>query len=379
MGTVMTDSSATPKRTILYYPTIAVPNGRWLRQALLYWDEVASIVPMHWTNDEAVHEALIPYSDEVRLLEQKSIFRPIPPDLLLEDDSDQATCFEEEFRAKVKSREFRRLLGPKYAWRMNASIHYSKLFVSIMVFLQREGLGHFDTTYLSDWFTVENKTALLYMSLLAQYLANVDSSFGTHTVTGTDRQEFLSLAYSSSLDLRSEYRVPCLDIKLINALPVPSDDTPIEQIIEFRNSNKYDLLKFRREMDNLHRSLQNVSDGREVNELVVSFRENIAIELQNLQGELNEAQIPVIPTNLSSLLKLGTGTFLGSLLAVTTGHASTLASTPLEYAVGGTVFSGLVTIAQTAIEVHQKKNAALRESPFTYLYRAQSRGLVPFF
>lgn len=32
------------KATVLYYPTISIPDNFWLRQALLYFDEVASIV-----------------------------------------------------------------------------------------------------------------------------------------------------------------------------------------------------------------------------------------------------------------------------------------------------------------------------------------------
>ena len=33
-------SPSAVKRTILYYPTIAVPPGDWLRQAVFYFDEV---------------------------------------------------------------------------------------------------------------------------------------------------------------------------------------------------------------------------------------------------------------------------------------------------------------------------------------------------
>jgi hypothetical protein len=36
------------KRAILYYPTITLPPGGWLRQAILYWDQVGSIVPMRY-------------------------------------------------------------------------------------------------------------------------------------------------------------------------------------------------------------------------------------------------------------------------------------------------------------------------------------------
>lgn len=32
-------------QTILYYPNINIDNGQWLRNALLYWDNISSIVP----------------------------------------------------------------------------------------------------------------------------------------------------------------------------------------------------------------------------------------------------------------------------------------------------------------------------------------------
>ncbi len=32
-------------QTILYYPKINIHDGSWLRNAILYWDEVSSIVP----------------------------------------------------------------------------------------------------------------------------------------------------------------------------------------------------------------------------------------------------------------------------------------------------------------------------------------------
>jgi hypothetical protein len=63
------------KRTILYYPTISVPTGNWLRQAILYWDEVSSIVPKSW--DEKL---LIAYTQDIQYLKSEGEFRSIDPD-----------------------------------------------------------------------------------------------------------------------------------------------------------------------------------------------------------------------------------------------------------------------------------------------------------
>ncbi len=37
-------------KTILYYPEINLPNNEWLLKALLYLDEISSIVPNSYHN-----------------------------------------------------------------------------------------------------------------------------------------------------------------------------------------------------------------------------------------------------------------------------------------------------------------------------------------
>ena len=39
-------------QTILYYPTIDIQDGAWLRNAILYWDEVSSIVPYYFRDPD---------------------------------------------------------------------------------------------------------------------------------------------------------------------------------------------------------------------------------------------------------------------------------------------------------------------------------------
>ena len=48
---------------MLYYPTFSIPYNWWPRQALLYFDEVASIVPqtMTWQGDSV--DTMIPIND----------------------------------------------------------------------------------------------------------------------------------------------------------------------------------------------------------------------------------------------------------------------------------------------------------------------------
>lgn len=56
--------------SILYYPTIDIQDGAWLRSAALYWDEVCSIVPDQDYPD---------LSPELLYLEKRGYYRAIYP------------------------------------------------------------------------------------------------------------------------------------------------------------------------------------------------------------------------------------------------------------------------------------------------------------
>ena len=44
-------------RTILYYPTVRLPRGPWLNQAILYWDQIGTIVPQRWDDQNRLHQS----------------------------------------------------------------------------------------------------------------------------------------------------------------------------------------------------------------------------------------------------------------------------------------------------------------------------------
>jgi len=79
------------KQTILYYPTISVPSSRWLRQAILYWDEIGSIVPQRYDETE-----LIPYTLDVQFLKDEGEFRSFRTDLIYRRQWSNVHDFENE-------------------------------------------------------------------------------------------------------------------------------------------------------------------------------------------------------------------------------------------------------------------------------------------
>jgi len=167
-------------RTLLYYPTIEIPQRSWLRNALLYWDQVSSIVPQGST-----------MSPEISYLMAEEQFRPVEPGKLFgnRQHSNLVIDFQEEFKKQVASFRFSEK-SPKLDVRYR--IHLDKVKTAIvhrssgdpkgvLDFLEELGLSK---KFPGDqWVVFQRDIGLTYMALLAKYLAEIDSNI---TSIGTD-------------------------------------------------------------------------------------------------------------------------------------------------------------------------------------------------
>jgi hypothetical protein len=96
-------------RTVLYYPTIKVPEGKWLKQALLYWDNVASIVPYDYDGNVS-----IPFTSEIEFLLDEKIFKPVRPEklfnrrTLVRDFKDKLKDYQKYIKDKDKKQRKQR-------------------------------------------------------------------------------------------------------------------------------------------------------------------------------------------------------------------------------------------------------------------------------
>src|SRR5215203_164727 len=94
---LMIDFTQIPQRSILYYPTITVPNGVWLRRALLYWDRVASIVPQE-NYESFTRDA---YTSEIEFLSSEGAFREVYPEALFYGSPDRTQKLIDEVKDAV--------------------------------------------------------------------------------------------------------------------------------------------------------------------------------------------------------------------------------------------------------------------------------------
>lgn len=91
-------------QSILYYPTIDIRDGTWLRNALLYWDSISSIVP--YENYEAL-------SPELLYLEHCNVYRPVFPQELFR--SKYADSFTSAVIARIQRLEHSRSFQHRFA------------------------------------------------------------------------------------------------------------------------------------------------------------------------------------------------------------------------------------------------------------------------
>ena len=118
-------------QTILYYPKINIQDGTWLRNAILYWDEVSSIVP---------YENYPDFSPELLYLQELGVYKAIYPQELFfsEFAEDFCDCIVKRISAYDQSRtktidnviQNRRVRVHKnkiYAPVLHELIHYRKL------------------------------------------------------------------------------------------------------------------------------------------------------------------------------------------------------------------------------------------------------------
>jgi len=66
-------------KTALYYPQMVIPNKQWIRQALLYWDDIGSIVPEAIWNEHPYFEI---DDEETNRLYEAKLYRPFFPEQL---------------------------------------------------------------------------------------------------------------------------------------------------------------------------------------------------------------------------------------------------------------------------------------------------------
>lgn len=348
------------ERILLYYPAINIPNGIWLRNSLLYTDKVASIVPSVDMNDNRI-------DDDTKSLYDSGFYEPISVFNNLNPTHNEYNKFQENFINTIESKEFKsyQKVTNDYPWGQDTgmtdySMYAEKLSHEITEFLQERNLlkrGNFGVM------TVEKNSAIIYMSMLADYLASINNDL---VIPSTDKQEFEKLTFQLADKKVLTYR-----LQLDGCLPTPSPNTEIKDIIKFKKARKQELLQFRTILDTVESELNKTEDEKEKKLKLVQFQEKLQKELLEIRKLLGDSKLEFILNGFSSLLDFKQKEIVGTVSVLGLGGAGVVASLPF---VG--LGAGLLLLTGTLISSYKKINRHVEANSSSYIYYAQQAGLI---
>lgn len=344
----MSDERTPSRRTALYYPSIEVPAGPWLRQALLYWDQVASIVPQSYP-----HSGFTP---DMQYLMNEGEYRPIRPRGL------SAWEIDDELPSIIQT------LRPDELAKFPMPIYEEKFSHGVLNLLRSQGLARRHEK--EPWiYFVPEKVGLIYMGLLAKYLADIEMSA---TTPATDHPGYEKLIYEAG---PSAANFPCLDVRWLDAVPIPRDDVPFSNIIAFKRRRASELIAFRTLLAECHASIARAETTRQLSEIAVGLSERIRAGVEGLSSVMKDARLASTTGCLKALMSANSPA-LWVAAGVAAGHLKTVANVSVNWALGGIAVAGTIQVFAHFVQSRNENRANLRKSPFAYLYHAQREGLL---
>ncbi len=350
-------------RKILYYPNININDGVWLRNALLYWDKVSSIMPYN-SSDYKV-------SPELQYLMSTEFFEPTRPDNVV--FSELYNDFLNELKEKVlpyntdRTRSnFTRVHKSKIENVLqNCLLHHSKLSNDILQILEEKNI--IIRTTNKQWYLMDEAISNIYMTILAKYLAALDND--DDTIISTDRYNIQNIAYKRRVfSTNYENRKPFIEYSC-KALPVPAMDISIDDILKFKVRRQDELKKFRLQLIKLEEALMCCEDYIEIKAKISEFEEEIDLGLKELEQVMKECRWRLRPTVLGALINIS----VPSILNIAEMYGANI---PQSYKGIGIVTGALLGCKITMREIGYYKQNAIRNSPYAYIYHAQENGII---
>lgn len=340
-------------QTILYYPNINIKNDQWLRNALLYWDNISSIVP--YRNFEYL-------SSDLSYLRDEEIYEPIYPQNLFK--SEYNYDFERTFIKRLE------LYGDSKSSK-RARIHKDKVQSPELLELIYKakippGLEKIidNNNYINDynadgWMEIDEKIAQIYMRTLAEYSIKTSDK---EMVLGTDNKTKRKEIYPYSRNLRTASQ--CCEINIVDCLPQPSLDTSLEDIIRFKEQRKDELIAFQSKISELESNIYKSSSIEEIKHHENHFVNSWECYRNDYYKVLIEAGIIFTFTNICTLVALP---FFEHQL---TKHGMDSLITPIKNGVG------IIDVALNSLNFQNALNPHNIDRGFSYIIKANNYGMI---
>ena len=362
---------------VLYYPWIDIRDESWLKTSLLYWDSVRTIVP------ESIES---PYSTETgRALQDAGFLVP----LRVQSGMEEIEELTDDVLTYLNTSEGTELLivGTE---RRRHDIHVEKLPYGLgrLTEMHPEKLPYEIRHMLSnlaspssrgsDWLQVNDSFAIFYMTLLANRLAE---RVGAGLLTSLPTAERLAVAARLDAQLNGivpwgfhgpwrdwreygafgprrhmpRHLAPGLLAQLAIQRMAVAPDTPIADLLDFRERHKDELALFRATIEQITSVVKTDLSAEALQQRVSDLYTNeVEPAISNLKAALDGRRIRSMGDGLlkTAFLSVGSSTMLmASGMAVPT---ALLAGAGLSLIVSGIMYN-------------VDKRESLRNNPYSYL------------
>lgn len=349
-------------QTILYYPKINIQDSTWLRNAVLYWDEVSSIVP---------YENYPGFSPELLYLQGLGVYKPIYPQELFFSEFAEDFCDSIVKRISVYDRSRTRSVtgviqntpvrvhkNKIYAPILHELIHYRKIPAKLLdYFTDKKFINDYNT---DGWMEIDSKIAQIYMRTLAEYSIKCS---GKDIVLGTDKSVYNREIYSASRN-RADLKTQCCKINIEKCLPQPSMDVSYEDILDFKIRRKDELSAFRAKIRELETNIYNADSPELIRHYETQFIEGWQQCSEDFHKVLKESRITFL---LSSLVSLVAIPFVGQLMSSHVGQGLTSAiQTGAQF----------LNIGIGYFNYTNKISPAKTDGGFSYIIKANRDGII---
>lgn len=386
----------------LYYPHIDIHDPKWLRSAVLFWNEIKTIAP---------RAVKTPYqNEETRILWQEGYLEPLRcdlhPDLLdtlgkrvvglmdsgffrrdldsrrmrndpnagvlmhadkigmqIRDQFDYAHIHPEKLSPAMRSLAMRAGLAQMHPGKISPELrdlfdeleftmmHPSKMSRHLQHLLRRAERNHEND---GEWLLVDHQFAEVYMSALAALLAkeaDIAALTSQEPSMGVNLHAILDDVRPST---QSDKKGALVSF-VMEAISI-DPETRIDKLLDFRRARENQLAELSAQFEDMSSKITNCETGKELEKQVKdTYVTRIRPKLEALKEELRDSLIQ--------------STWEGMQRAVTVSVPAGGALAYFSGLTGVTLLASGAAIAVTdvAVKIHIARNKARRASPYTYL------------
>jgi hypothetical protein len=347
----------------LYYPTIDIHNEEWLKSAVLFWDEINTIVPSSIEN---------PYQkNTTQYLADEGILKPISvnPDIEIVESLTKDTInylnTNEGFQLLTHNNNryvtLHRDKLPREVSRL-FDIHPEKLPYEIQHLLQ-------DNLTRDGWFRVDSNFAVFYMTLLANKICesqsialltdNPFSSNLTDKVRLNNQIAIKGREYDYHFERRQDRNINLaqglLTHFIIEGISIKGSSS-LDDIVNFKKRHRDELGLFRTNIANL---TKNVSKNKPIEairqEVEDIYKDEFLPSYNNFKKALNSSGIKWTSDNFMKISVISTSA---------TALPMALLGLSLPYAL---IAAAGVSLFTSLISYNQDKKEKIRTNPYAYL------------